>query len=147
MLILLQTSGGCESWDKEFRSVPFQGDKISVPEILLMERMQYVAMPSVLTHLRQLMIGATNVMLLMKDGKRDRLKMEVVWKSHRLFAVHCQTKQPTTAVLSTGLPNKVCPRLRDSACWRSGEITQPRTSLIWEPCITLCISQTAVDKS
>ena len=26
-------------------------------------------------------------------------------------------------------------RLRDSACWRSGEITQPRTSLIWEPCI------------
>ena len=34
----------------------------------------------------------------------------------------------------TGLPNKVCPRLRDSACWRSGEITQPRTSLIREPC-------------
>ena len=34
----------------------------------------------------------------------------------------------------TGLPNKVCPRLRDSACWSSGEITQPRTSLIREPC-------------
>ena len=34
----------------------------------------------------------------------------------------------------TGLPNKVCPRLRDSACWRSGEITQPRTSLIRGPC-------------
>ena len=34
----------------------------------------------------------------------------------------------------TGLPNKVCPRLRDCACWRSGEITQPRTSLIREPC-------------
>ena len=34
----------------------------------------------------------------------------------------------------TGVPNKVCPRLRDSACWRSGEITQPRTSLIREPC-------------
>ena len=33
----------------------------------------------------------------------------------------------------TGLPNKVCPRLRDSACWRSGEITQPRPSLIREP--------------
>ena len=28
----------------------------------------------------------------------------------------------------TGLPNKVCPRLRDSACWRSGEITQPTGS-------------------
>ena len=37
----------------------------------------------------------------------------------------------------TGLPNKVCPRLRDSACWRSGEITQPRTSLIGEPCTCL----------
>ena len=36
--------------------------------------------------------------------------------------------------VTTGLPNKVCPRLRDSACWRSGEITQPRTSLIREPC-------------
>ena len=36
---------------------------------------------------------------------------------------------------TAGLPNKVCPRLRDSACWRSGEITQPRTSLIREPCI------------
>ena len=34
----------------------------------------------------------------------------------------------------TGLPNKVCPRLRDSACWRSGEITQPRTRFIREPC-------------
>ena len=35
----------------------------------------------------------------------------------------------------TGLPNKVCPRLHDSACRRSGEITQPRTSLIRKPCI------------
>ena len=34
----------------------------------------------------------------------------------------------------TGLPNKVSPRLRDSACWCSGKITQPRTSLIREPC-------------
>ena len=25
----------------------------------------------------------------------------------------------------TELANKVCPRLRDSACWRSGEMTQP----------------------
>ena len=35
----------------------------------------------------------------------------------------------------TGLSNKVCPRLRDSVCWHSGEITQPRTSLIREPCM------------
>ena len=25
---------------------------------------------------------------------------------------------------------KVCPMLRDSACWRSGEITQPRTNFL-----------------
>ena len=31
----------------------------------------------------------------------------------------------------TELAQKVCPRLRDSACWRSGEITQPRT-LFWQ---------------
>ena len=42
----------------------------------------------------------------------------------------------------TGLPNKVCPRLRDSACWCSGEITQPRTSLIREPCTPLSIPST-----
>ena len=36
---------------------------------------------------------------------------------------------------TAGLPNKVCPRLRDSACWRCGEITQPRKSLIREPCM------------
>ena len=50
-------------------------------------------------------------------------------------------RQPDTVITyqmksHTGLPNKVCPRLRDSACWRSGEITQPRTSLIREPCKT-----------
>ena len=28
---------------------------------------------------------------------------------------------------ATELVKKVCPRLRDSACWRRGEITQPRT--------------------
>ena len=28
----------------------------------------------------------------------------------------------------TELVKKVCPRLRDSACWLSGEITQPRTN-------------------
>ena len=39
MFVLLQTSGGCESCDKKFRSVPFEGATISVPEILLMERM------------------------------------------------------------------------------------------------------------
>ena len=27
-------------------------------------------------------------------------------------------------------PKKGCPRLRDSACWRSGEITQPRTNFL-----------------
>ena len=28
-------------------------------------------------------------------------------------------------MLHTELTKKVCPRLRDSGCWRSGEITQP----------------------
>ena len=41
--------------------------------------------------------------------------------------------------MSTGLPNKDCPRVRDSAFWRSGEITQPRTSLIRELCILWCL--------
>ena len=31
---------------------------------------------------------------------------------------------------ATELAKKVCPRLRDSACWRSGEITQPRTKFL-----------------
>ena len=41
---------------------------------------------------------------------------------------------PILTFSTTGLPNKVCPRLLDSVFWRSGEITQPRTSLIREPC-------------
>ena len=36
-------------------------------------------------------------------------------------------------------PKKVCPRLRDSACWRSGEITQPRTNFFGQLCISLYI--------
>ena len=54
-------------------------------------------------------------------------------KTHRAL---CAFANSLTVVLMdtfTGLPNKVRPRLRDSACWRSGEITQPRTSLIREP--------------
>ena len=53
-----------------------------------------------------------------------------------------QNTSPRVLELSTvtGLPNKVCPRLRDSACWRSGEITQPRTSLIRESCIMILIN-------
>ena len=43
-----------------------------------------------------------------------------------------------TIITPTGLPNKVFPRLRDSACWRSGEIMQPRTRLIREPCRDDC---------
>ena len=31
---------------------------------------------------------------------------------------------------STELAKKVCPGLHDSACWRSGEITQPRTNFL-----------------
>ena len=38
----------------------------------------------------------------------------------------------------TGLPNKVCPRLRDSACWRSGEITQPRSHFFGQ--LLYCLS-------
>ena len=52
--------------------------------------------------------------------------------------------QPGTSLCvkqdDTGLPNKVCPRLRDSACWCSGKITQPRTSLIREPCMVLSLA-------
>ena len=35
----------------------------------------------------------------------------------------------------TELANKVCPRLCDSASWRSGEITQPRTNFFGQLCI------------
>ena len=34
----------------------------------------------------------------------------------------------------TELAKKVCPRLRDSTCWRSGEITQPRTNFFGQLC-------------
>ena len=34
----------------------------------------------------------------------------------------------------TELAKKECPRLRDSACWRSGEITQPRTHFFGQLC-------------
>ena len=34
----------------------------------------------------------------------------------------------------TELAKKVCPWLRDSACWRSGEITQPRTTVFGQLC-------------
>ena len=34
----------------------------------------------------------------------------------------------------TELAKKVCPRLRDSACWHSGEITQPRTNSFGHLC-------------
>ena len=42
------------------------------------------------------------------------------------FPAHC-----------TGLPNKACPRLRDLATAPARGITQPRTNLIWEPCISI----------
>ena len=35
---------------------------------------------------------------------------------------------------STELAKKVCPRLSDSACWRSGEITQLRTNFFGQLC-------------
>ena len=34
------------------------------------------------------------------------------------------------------MAKKVCSRLRDSACWRSGEITQPRTNSFGQSCTT-----------
>ena len=37
-------------------------------------------------------------------------------------------------VVYTEWAKKVCPRLRDSACWRSGEITQPRTHFFGQLC-------------
>ena len=44
-------------------------------------------------------------------------------------------KLPTTRSCCTELAKKVCPcRLRDSACWRSGEITQPRTNFFGQLC-------------
>ena len=45
--------------------------------------------------------------------------------------------QPILHILAeycTGLPNKVCPRLRDLATAPARGITQPRTNLIREPC-------------
>ena len=35
----------------------------------------------------------------------------------------------------TEFAKKVCPRLRDSACWRSGEITQPKTNFFGQLCM------------
>ena len=37
-------------------------------------------------------------------------------------------------VSQSELAKKVSPRLRDSACWRSGEITQPRTHFFGQLC-------------
>ena len=47
--------------------------------------------------------------------------------------------RPTTLPSSahgscTELAKKVCPRLHDSACWHSGEITQPRTNFFVQLC-------------
>ena len=36
--------------------------------------------------------------------------------------------------ICTELAKKVCPRLRDSACWRSGETTQPMTHFFGQLC-------------
>ena len=38
-------------------------------------------------------------------------------------------------VCSTELAKKVCPRLRDSACWHSEEITQPWTNFFGQLCM------------
>ena len=45
-----------------------------------------------------------------------------------------QTWAYSLAETSTELAKKVSPRLRDSACWRSGEITQPRTHSFGQLC-------------
>ena len=58
----------------------------------------------------------------------------VVMAAKQLLGVAAVPEKIRNEGTNTGLPNKVCPSLRDSACWRSGEITQPRTSLIREPC-------------
>ena len=50
--------------------------------------------------------------------------MSIVRRLHEFFA------PPTVCKTYTELAKKVCPRLRDSACWRSGEITQPRTNVL-----------------
>ena len=89
-------------------------------------------------HSRTTFSWCTSLMFL-----RHRKPDALVWKFYRGWA-WCRTENrncPNPGFLATsqctGLPNKVCPRLRDSACWRSGEITQPRTSLIREPCTLL----------
>ena len=46
-------------------------------------------------------------------------------------------------VKTSGFAKKVCPRLRYSACWRSGEITQPRTHCFGQ----LCKSSETADRN
>ena len=43
-------------------------------------------------------------------------------------------------VMHTELAKKMCPRLRDSACWRSDEITQPRINFFGQLRISPCAS-------
>ena len=42
--------------------------------------------------------------------------------------------------LGTEMAKKVCPRLCDSACWRSGEFTQPRTHFFDQLCM-ICLAK------
>ena len=50
--------------------------------------------------------------------------------NRRTANVRCQFD-----IQSTELAKKVCPRLRDSACWRGAEITQPRTNFFGQLCM------------
>ena len=56
------------------------------------------------------------------QGKYDRYRVQV------------ESQENNLQQLTTGLPNKACPRLRDLATAPARGISQPRTNLIWEPC-------------
>ena len=63
--------------------------------------------------------------------------LTMLWLSlhdNQLLSADVRLALHVVVFVTTGLMNKVCPRLRDSVFWHSGEITQPRTSLIREPC-------------
>ena len=62
---------------------------------------------------------------------RPTLTLVVESKSHHVFLFYLK-------VTIQIWPKKVCLRLRDPACWRSGEITQPRTQFIFLPTLYRC---------
>ena len=72
------------------------------------------------------------------DYKEDSLKMVVDWIAENDFLVPNFQVCNNLTITVTTIQYRVCPRLRDSACWRSGEITQPRTNVLVNSVETWC---------